>query len=318
MMRQCSTTWFLVMVTVAGSWTAAGEPAPPTVRAVNHSYKTIYEEEDNVHVAFQAPAGQRVVRFSVEARHPDYVIGQDNGEPGQLVPANDPAFAYADSGSFKVYDDGTTYIMAVRMGAFWRPQAMTVRVGQSSLENAHFLQVHRRLPGTDSYPQIAVLYTDGNIRLKPFPQPGRSDQLFGSSIIIGPAGDERRPVCDLASLEYLPQADAFKAVYRSGGSATLRLRALDRQVLRLEVEPDYSGPAFARFRSMYVADGNSDADQLRWHDAAGQWQEDPILAFKSAEGGQFLLARHIRSRHNTSAPDYWVGNFRLRQADRPE
>jgi hypothetical protein len=54
---------------------------------------------------------------------------------------------------------------------------------------------------------------------------------------------------------------------------------------------------------MYVANGNSDVDQIRFLDADGNQQTQPILDFTEAIGRDWLFRRATRSVHNTSAPD---------------
>ena len=296
---------------VAAHIAPAETTAAGIIPADNLSKPTLCAEEDNVHIALRAAPLQHVESFVVEARQPTYEIGVDHSEPNftNCPTFNDPVFHFANPGTFKLFDDGTTVINAVREATFYRPQAMSVQSGGTSIDNVHYIQVYRRIAGTSSYPQVLVGYTDGNFRLKPQPEAGRNDEVFGSSIILGPAVDAARPFVDIKSIQYLPGADSFAVRYRSGGSATLALESVTRDVLRLDVSADYEAEAFARFRSMYVADANSDADHLLWHDGTGTQHNDPILNFQGGVGSDFLLTRDTRSLHNTSGPDIWVGNF---------
>lgn len=300
---------FAVLFVLFGIPVPCHADTPKTVTASNLTYPTIYEEEDNVHAALRPPTGMQVKSFDIEARQPTYVIGQDHTGTGNFPPGTDPVYPYADPGVFKIYDDGTTVIDAVRESTSWRPTAMTVNYGSTTIPNIHFLQVYRRIPGVDSWPQIAVLYTDSYIRLKPFPELGRTDQAFGSSVIVGPSDDLHRPYADISSMTYLPGLDAFKLTYRAGGSSEIAFEAVNRDVTRVGVTVDYGSTAFARLRSMYVAMGDADVDHVHWLDSAGVAHSDPILNFAGGTGSQFLFTRDVRSLHNTSAPDIWFGNF---------
>ncbi|MGE5609381.1 MAG: hypothetical protein ACM359_09010 [Bacillota bacterium] len=305
------------MAVLAGVWGALrshGRVAPDVggvVEAINLSYPTQAEEEDNVHVALKASPDQPIQSFAIEARQPTYEIGADHAQPGRFAAAA-PAHPFDGPGMFILYDDGKTRIQAVRQASFWRPAAMTVRVGGVTMPNIHFLQLYRQIPGTDSRPQILVLYTDGNLRLKPLPQPGRHDQLFGTSVLIGPADDSKRPVADIARVEYEPKLDTLQLTYRSGEAARITIETVSCQATRIRVSVGYRCPTFARIRSMFVADGNSDVDRIRWHDAQGTLRTKPILAFTAAaQATDFLFMRQVRSLHNTSAPDLWLGDFIL-------
>jgi hypothetical protein len=281
------------------------------IEAVNLSYPTQAEEEDNIHVALRAPRGRRIQSFAIEARQPIYDIGQDHAEPGRFAPAA-PAHPADNPGIFTLYDDGTTRIQTVRQASFWRPSAMTVRVGATTMPNVHFLQLYRQIPGTDSRPQILVLYTDGYLRLKPLPLSGRHDQLFGTSVLIGPAEDVKRPAADIDTVEYQPQLDTLRVTYRSGESTRIAIEKVSREATRIRVSGDSPNATFARIRSMFVADGDSDVDHIRWHDAQGVLHTDDVLSFKTAsQATDFLFMRQVRSLHNTSAPDIWLGDFIL-------
>src|SRR5204862_4803983 len=97
-----------------------------------------------------------------------------------------------------------------------------------------------------------------------------------------------------------------------GGSATLRLEALDidRQMLDVTLEPVGDLP-FAALRSMFVTEINNDVAQLGWRVKGGQgWERTGIMDFKRASAVEVWAGRLVPSRHNTSAPDTVFRAFR--------
>jgi hypothetical protein len=153
-------------------------------------------------------------------------------------------------------------------------------------------------------------------RRQPAPQAagsrGRHRPGVRSSVIVGPAAESNRPFAAVKSITYLPASDTFKVVYQQG-SATLRVLEADRAVTRVRVTGNYAATPslpFATFRSMFVAMANDDVDHVSWNGAAGGTSGDePILSFSATAATQYLFARDVRSEHNTSAPDIWIGDF---------
>ena len=80
---------------------------------------------------------------------------------------------------------------------------------------------------------------------------------------------------------------------------------MNRSVTRVRVTVNYPTDTLplAVFRSMFVTEGNADADHVEWLDATGALRNDPILTFPGNTGTEWLFRRQTRSRHNTSAPD---------------
>src|SRR5205814_4887173 len=148
----------------------------------------------------------------------------------------------------------------VRDPNFHQP-GMTVTVGKTVEKGIHFIRIIRRIGGTDSWPEVLVLYSDGNLRLKPqAPGDTEHDPVFGSSVIIGPAKLAARPVALIKSLTYVPRTDSLKLIYRHGGRVTLRIARMTRRVARVVVTGSYDAKRnipFATFRSMFVEDGNT-------------------------------------------------------------
>ena len=278
----------------------------------NGSTPTLCAEEDNVNIPMAIAKGRRHVSFTIEAVHPSYDIGVDhrdadftNCPPGG--PGNGP------QETVPLFDDhAATAVFGVRDPNFHQP-AMTVRVGKTVASGIHFIRIIRRIANTDSWPEVLVLYSDGNLRLKPQAPESGNDPVFGSSVIVGPAARADRPVANIKSVTYVPATDSLKVVYRHGGRATLRIARIDRRVARVVVTGFYDARPnvpFATFRSMFVEDGNTDVDHIRWSDSAGAHDES-IMAFKSASASLFFFGREIWSKHNTSAPDILISHLKV-------
>lgn len=290
------------------------QPVPFLVE--NFTTPTWCAEEDNVNLPISI--GSRATRFSftVEARHPGYPVQEDHRDADFTNCPPAPPSSGLPQQSFKIYDDHVgTAIEAVRDPNFHRP-GMAVRAGRVAAANVHFIRLIRKIADADSWPEVLVLYSDGNLRVKPqAPREGgdpsfAGDPVFGSSVIIGPAPRSERPVAQIRSVAYVPSKRAFKVKYQAGGSATLRVQRADRQVTRVEIAARYVAAPdtpFATVRSMFVAEANADVDTVWWHDGSGAIQRMGINSFTSARGGSFAFGRSIRSLHNTSAPDLWVG-----------
>lgn len=153
--------------------------------------------------------------------------------------------------------------------------------------------------------ESVVLYMDGNLRLIPQPPPGVAVVCFGSSVIVGPATLDARPLAEIGRVEYAPDTGTLQASYVSGDTATLRLERVDRTATRarLTLTQSPGQRPFATLRSMLVAEGNADVDHVRWTDPRGVVSDQPVTAFPGGEGVEWFFYRATRSVHNTSAPD---------------
>ena len=295
--------------------------------ALDLSYPTTCAEEDNVNVPLE---GCGVRRYRITATHPSYEFEDDDcdadfsgcGEARAPRPQLRADDCFADF-SNRCYDDGVNAIWVCPQPDWWRGDDCTMTVttptGQCS---GHRLVWVRKIDDAPSWPQVLVLYADGNLRLKPHPPAGRADVCFGSSVIVGPAPrDPERPFVDIREVTVEPAARTLGVTYRdpndrdegltpaeqvcstaSGGSAKLTL-SVDRTRARVDVATGYeSCHPFATFRSMWVADGNADVDHVRtagcdlgisdgWHRQPGDW---------------WLFHRQVLSDHNRSAPDIEV------------
>jgi hypothetical protein len=268
----------------------------------------------NVPLSLEAPATK--FAYTIEARHPGYEIGHDSRDADFT---HCPPATSAGGGAQQIiplYDDHvSTAVVAVRDPNFHQP-GMRVRAYGASVADVHFIRVIRRIAGTDSWPEVLVLYSDGNLRLKPQAPPTGGDPafggdpVFGSSVIVGPASVGERPVAGIASVNYVPSKQSLHVNYAAGGKSILRLVQADRSVTRVRVVARYATSRerpFATLRSMFVAEGNADVDAVAWTNTAGAACADTITGLKAGQGTEFQFGRLIHSQHNTSAPDIWIG-----------
>lgn len=273
-----------------------------TAQATNRSSRTACAEEDNVNVSFSG----RISSFVIEATHPTYPVAPDSCAPDFSNCPTAPAGFPFPPGVFKLFDDGETVVEAVREASWWRPNGMAAAVDdRPQVMDVHYIRIYRRIAGTSEYPQVLVLYQDGNLRLIPQPPVGASSVCFGSSVIIGSAVPASRPIAEIASITYLSGSGSLEIKYKEGGAATIILLEVNRTRTRAQVNVIYPTDLlpFATFRSMIVADGAADVDHVKWVDAAGVTRDDPILTFPGGSGTEWFFYRQTRSRHNTSAPD---------------
>jgi len=299
------------------------------VEAVNRSEQTTCAELDNGNIPLLSPDGSTpIASFWIEARHPQYDFDVDchlenfSDENGEWNENLLEEYEFGDRVErFTIFDDGRTVVIAVRYAKWWRPQGMTAVGERQTAQDVHFIAVSKRVAPGD-YREVFVLYQDGNVRLKPFPrvdQPPRADDpavcdnVFGTSVIVGPAPVSDRPFVEVSAVQYLPANDSLKIIYRCGESAVMRFDSVTREATRVEVQVDYATPqgvALATVRSMYVADDNADVERVAWMAADGKPQEEHITGFHRAFGGEFLFKRNtVSTKHNTSAPDVWIGGF---------
>ena len=104
----------------------------------------------------------------------------------------------------------------------------------------------------------------------------------------------------------------FADVQKRLGEATLRLDAVDREHIALDVKFDRAIAArpFAALRSMFVTETNADAAQVAWRAPRGKaYEAAPIMSFGRADALELWAGRRLPSRHNTSAPDMILRSF---------
>ncbi len=309
--------WVLALVISLAAAPAAAQQAMPA-EAVNASRPTRCAEEDNVYIKFRSP---RVRAFVVEAAHPRYLGNLD-------AESRAPDFTSCDMSHDRVYgftprevvlhDGGNWTLRGFTYPTFWRPTQVPVRVGDRTETGLHLLQLWTR--GRARNEEVLVLYpSDGYWRARPLApaQLGWSvdpklPTAYGSSFLIGPIADKKRPFVDIKAISFDPAPGTFELVFANGAHAAVRVSALGDERLTLEVALSAAierGP-FAALRSMYVADDNADAARVAWQEPGGKARAAPVMSFARAKASEFWAGRATPSRHNTSAPDMTFRAFR--------
>ena len=269
----------------------------PICWAENSSYLTTCAEEDNVNVPIFGP---QVTHFRVVATHPVYCPCAYDGCPPDFSGCPPDGDGGTVTCSDLWYEDGVNVVVVCTDTAWWRPYSMAV-IANGKTADAHYLVLHRKIQGVDSWPQFLVLYQNGNVRLKPHPPEGIEDVCFGSSVIIGPAAPATRPYADIQEVRVNPSALSLDITYGNAETAHINL-FVDRSQAVAEVEMGYSTSTeipFITFRSMWVDDGNCDVAYIQSPDG-----DFPILgSWTSLNGPWWFFHRKSWSKHNTSAPD---------------
>jgi hypothetical protein len=294
----------------------AAHAQPLAVDAVNASEPTLCAETDNVYVKF---ISRMVRRFTIEAVHPVYLptMSAENKEPDfsgcKMSPASDHKFV---PGQVTLYDSGNWKLIGITYPNFWRAPAAPVRVGDRIETGLHLLQLWTRGRSRDE--EVLVLYPgDGYWRARPLaptllgwqPDP-LLPTAYGSSFLVGPVEQQGRPFVDLRDIEFDPASDTFRLAFVRGGSASLRIAALDESRISLDVA--FEGamtPQFAALRSMFVAPDNADAAVAWWTGSCVGQCDAGIMEFGEESVFEFRAGRARPSRHNTSAPDIVLKNF---------
>src|SRR5579871_4928760 len=305
-----SRIWPGIVVAVLGSPCAfATEAVPVTVE--NASTPTLCAETDNVYLKL---VSSTVRRFTIEAVHPAYAgtIVADRTAPDfrHCDMSADPVHR-ADPRRVTLFETADLQLVGHTFSSFWRPAAVPVRVGARVETGLHLLQLFTKF--RERTEEVLVLYpADGYWRARPLPPENLSYSAYGSSFLIGPIETSGRPFVDISEVDFDPAARSFRLTFSRGGEATLRLDAVDREHITLDVTFDrpVTGGPFAALRSMFVTDTNADAAQVTWLAPGGKaFETVPVMAFRHADVTELWAGRRLPSRHNTSAPDMIFRSF---------
>jgi hypothetical protein len=280
----------------------------------NDSEPVLCAEKDNVTLTFASP---EVRRFRIEAHHPAYIgaLREDRFAPDFTACPPDLTRATTEvkpPRRVTFYEDVETWVTGYNFPAFWRPHDVPFRIGDRVERGLHVVQLWVRRD--ERAEEVVVIYPgDGYWRIRPLPPRHLGWSAYGSSFLVGPVVVEERPLVKLKAIEFDPAAKTFRIDFEAGGSATLRLDALDRDRLALDVTLDRAvgGGPFAALRSMYVTEFNADVARVAVReDGAPAWREEPVMGFKGARATDVWTGRLVPSRHNTSAPDLVFREFR--------
>jgi hypothetical protein len=327
-------TSFALVVLAAFSAPALAQPAQPTLPAraidpdeiavalTNRSEPVLCAEKDNIQIDMSAPD---VKSFRVQAAHPAYIgmIGVDRYAPDFTAcdMSGDPAVATGVKKTVRrtIFETPDFQLVAYTYPTFWRAANTPIRIVDAenkrdeAVRDVHLLQVwtlHR-----ERAEEVLVVYPpDGYWRARPLPYADMRWTAYGSSFLIGPVEMQQRPIVDLKEIVFDAQAKTFRLEFARGGSATMKIEALDAEHIALDVTLDGAIPRdlpFASLRSMYITEMNNDAARVAWKPKDAQrWGEASIMDFKSAQATELWAGRVAASKHNTSAPDMIFGRFK--------
>jgi hypothetical protein len=283
------------------------------VQAINASTPTLCAENDNVYLKFVSGA---VREFSIEAVHPAYAgtIVLDRSAPDfrNCNMSGDPVYRSAPR-RVTIYETGELQLVGHTFTSFWRPNDVPVRVGARVETGLHLLQLYTKFK--ERTEEVLVLYpADGYWRARPLPPENLSYSAYGSSFMIGPIEDEGRPYVDIRDIAFDPATLTFRLAFARGGAASLKVDAVDREHIALDVKFDAAVAAprpFAALRSMFATETNADVARLTWSAPGGRaYETAPIMAFRGGDVLELWAGRRLPSRHNTSAPDMIFSAFR--------
>ncbi len=283
------------------------------VTVANKSEPVLCAEKDNVALEFASPA---VRSMRVQAVHPAYIgmIQTDRVAPDftSCDMASDPAFHADDSRRVTFFETPDLWLTGYTFPSFWRPANTPVRVGQRVENGLHLVQLWVRY--RERAEEVLVFYPpDGYWRARPLPFGDLRYTAYGSSFLIGPVETQGRPIVDLKSVDFDPATRTFTLAFNRGGSAKLKVSAIEPTGITLDVS--YSdampeGRPFAAMRSMYVTEFNADVARVAWRVKGGAgWGESPVMSWKGADATEVWAGRLTPSNHNLSAPDMVFGKF---------
>jgi hypothetical protein len=312
-MRLAGEVACIAALAVALASPTASAPDDLAVDIVNASTPTLCAETDNVYLKLVSAEARR---FTIEAVHPAYMgtIVVEHAAPDfrHCDMAGDPVFRSSPR-RVTIYETEEWQLVGHTYETFWRPNQVPVRVGDRVETGLHLIQLWHRFQ--ERAEEVLVLYpADGYWRARPLPPAHLRWSAYGSSFLIGPVEAGRRPFVDIRDVTFEPATRTFRLTLARGGTATLKLAALDQDSIILDASLDQAVPAgqpFAALRSMYVAETNADVARLAWRGRADKgWHEAPVMSFERAGAVELWAGRTIPSRHNMSAPDMVFRDFR--------
>jgi hypothetical protein len=284
---------------------------PLAVEVVNASTPTLCAETDNVYLKLTSAA---VRRFVIEATHPAYAgtIVADRTAPDfrNCDMSADPVHR-AEPRRVTIYETGDLQLIGHTFPSFWRPGTVPVRVGSRVETGLHLIQLFVKFK--ERTEEVLVLYpADGYWRARPLPPEHLSYSAYGSSFLIGPVETQGRPFVDIRDIAFDAATLTFHLAFARGFGATLRLDAVDREHITLDVTfaSAIEARPFAALRSMFVTEINADVAQVAWRaPGAKAYETAPIMSFGRADALELWAGRRLPSRHNTSAPDMIFRGF---------
>jgi len=313
---------FLALMAVAGcSEASAAAPRRATARVVNASRATECAEEDNVYVKL---SGQSLRSLRVEARHPSYMrtLEKDSTAPdfsncnfdGASHPT-DPRYTF-EPRRVTLWESDRFLLVGHTLATFWRKDEVDFVVAGKAEKPIHLVQLFLKDPSAPAGGghEFLVLYpTDGYWRAKPIPTLLLNDSVYGTSFLVGPVQEAGRPVVELSRVEFVPATMSFELTYEDGSHGQMRLGEVSRERVALDYTHDRALPSdkpLAAIRSMFVTPEKADAAEVWYRPAGGaRLLKRALPTFSRADALEVAFGRSVVSKHNSSAPDMWFGNF---------
>ena len=209
-----------------------------------------------------------------------------------------------------IYKDDNVIVEAVFSDFWWLyPDSLTIHLSSGEVYyNTSYFRVYRPIPWNSGYAQVFVLYQDGNARLLPVPPEGADWIPFGSSVIIGQTDPTVvRPYASITDVWIDLDRFIFDLQYKNGDTSKLTLICTLSETrvivsdIRFRGNPLYF--PFTTFRSMYVAEGNSDVDHVSVN---GIYPRHIMDDFGAVMGRSFVFHRTCMSRHLNLSPDIYI------------
>ena len=131
---------------------------------------------------------------------------------------------------------------------------------------------------------------------------------------LGPVEPTARPFVDIKEIAFDPATLTFRLALARGGSASLRVEAVDEEHIELAagLDPAVAPPLpFAALRSMFVTDTNADTAEATWlSPGARAFATAPVMDFRRATGHRVprrpppaVAPQHERAGHGV--PGFW-------------
>jgi hypothetical protein len=276
-------------------------------------------EDDNVYLPFLSP---RLSSFRIEVKHPSYIAAatQDRSAPDWAgCDMSDDPVVVQEPRQVTFYRTPKLWLVGYTHPTIWQANPVPFRVGDRVEHGLDLVQLW--MATDDGAQEVLVVYPqDGYWRIRPLPTEHLGENAYGSSFLVGPVEVGLRPFVALSEIAFEPETRAFRLKFARGGSARLRLDAVDQRHALLDVTFDDRLPSdkpFAALRSMYITEGNADAARVAWVTPGDTgWRQAPVMTFAGGSAAEFWLGRTVPSQHNLSAPDIVFGSFRHRAPER--
>lgn len=318
--RSASCFWFCAGLWLSGCASEAARQ-DVLVEVVNATRPTRCAEEDNVYVKVY---GAGVRSLSIEARHPSYLaqLREDSWAPDfsdcnfdEQAHPTDPKFMF-QSKRVILWETERWLMVGNTQASFWRPDEVDFVVDGKIEKQIHLVQLYLKDANEPKLGrhQFLVLYPpDGYWRAKPIPTLPLNASVYGTSFLVGPINEVGRPVVEMSRVEFVPATMTFHLSYEDGSHGQMTIAEVSRQRFALNYTHDRPFAAdrpMAAIRSMYVSAEKSDTAEVTWRSAvSGMPVTQPLPSFVRAQGLEVAFGRSMVSRHNSSAPDMWLGRF---------